>query len=305
MSNPGGMPFHISAQARLQDYTRIHFGLVPVSMPDRVYAADALACLRELNEGLPAEVALPVSGILDAHYAMVLRRGWAQDEMAVAVATSNSRAGHIHFDYGSVTIGAFGRWLIADPGLPAVHARDEREFTIGATAHNAPVLNGRLAAKGWQDRRTGERGQRHLQTEGRHDRLANAPEAGASLVSRTIWLWGRNLVIIADQIEARDQDHCVSLARRPRGGMADRARVGCYTPDQRPCCGSGKPFTVDLRSGPRPPAGFTSQMTLSTQGKAGPVIWWVFSLGESKPAWKSHPTVAQSKFPAAGSLLKP
>jgi hypothetical protein len=35
--------------------------------------------------------------------------------------------------------------------------------------------------------------------------------------------------------------------------------------------------------------GSRGQVTLSTQGRASPVIWWIFSLGESKPALELDP----------------
>jgi hypothetical protein len=252
--------------------------------------ADALACLRELNDGLPAEAALPSGGILDAHYAMVLRRGWARDEMAVAVATSNSPAGHIHFDYGSVTIGAYGRWLIADPGYQQYMPGDEREFTLGPAAHNAPVLNGQA-----QQLKAGK-----VLTQAREDPdiyklkvdMTNCytPEAGASLVSRTIWLWGRNLAIIADQIEGPG---IKTIAYHWHGdpGVAWRIEPGWALLYARPATmlWVGSPSLPISEAGLDRLPGSRGQVTLSTQGKAGPVIWWVFSLGESKPALEIAP----------------
>lgn len=288
---PGRMPFHISAQARLQ-------GLHPD--PLRAWylsqcrtgfmRADALACLRELNEGLPAEAALPSSGILDAHYAMVLRRGWARDEMAVAVATSNSPAGHIHFDYGSVTIGAFGRWLIADPGYQQYMPGDEREFTIGVTAHNAPVLNGQA-----QQQKAGKIVAQEKEGNDicklKVDMTAcYAPEAGASLVSRTIWLWGRNLAVIADQIGGAG---IKTVAYHWHGDPEAAWRIEpgwalLYVKSAARLWVGSPSLTISEAGLDRLP-GSRGQLTLSTQGKTAPVIWWVFSLSESRPALEADP----------------
>ena len=299
---PRRMPFHISAQARLQ---QLH--------PDPLRAwylsqcriafmrADALACLRGLDEDLPA-AAPPLSGILDAHYARVLRRGWGPEEMAVAVAASNSPAGHIHYDYGSVTIGAFGRWVIADPGYQQYMPGDEREFTIGTTAHNAPVLNGQA-----QQLKAGK-----VVTQGKDgddtyklkvDMTAcYTPEAGASLVSRTIWLWGRNLAIVADHIEGSG---IKTVAYHWHGdpGAAWRIDDGwalLYT-EPLTMLWVGSPSLPISEAGLDRLPGSRGQLTLSTQGSAAPVIWWVFSLSESRPALEidrngSFITIAGRRF---------
>ncbi len=288
---PRRMPFHISAQARLQQLRRDPLRAWYLSQCRTMFMrADALACLHELNEGLPAEAAPPSSGILDAHYAMVLRRGWAPDEMAVAVAASNSPAGHIHFDYGSVTIGAFGRWLVTDPGYQQYMPGDEREFTLGTAAHNAPVLNGQA-----QQLKAGK-----VVEEGAEDQdvyklkldmtKCYTPEAGATLVSRTIWLQGRNLAVIADQVEGPG---IKTVAYHWHGdpGAAWRIEPGWALLYTRPSTmlWVGSPSLPISDAGLDRLPGSRGQMTLSTQGSAGPVIWWVFSLSESKPVLKLDP----------------
>ncbi len=288
---PRRMPFHISAQARLQ---QLH--------PDPVRAwylsqcgigfirADALACFRGPGGNPPAGTTPPPAGIFDAHYAQVLRRGWAPEEMAVAVSASNSPAGHIHFDYGSVTVGAFGRWLIADPGYQQYMPGDEREFTVGPTAHNAPVLNGQAQQL--------KAGRIVTQAKDGDDTWklkvdmtgCYAPEAGASLVSRTIWLWGRNLALIADQIEGPGVK-TVTYRWHGDPGAAWRIDEGwalLYT-EPSAMLWVGSPSMPVSEAGLDRLPGSRGQLTLTTQGKATPVIWWVFSLGESKPSLEIAP----------------
>ena len=81
-------------------------------------------------------------GARDAHYAAVLRNGWDANDLAVAVACSNSPMDHIQSDNGTLVIGTRGNWLITDPGYQQYAKGDERDFTVGPTAHNAPLING-------------------------------------------------------------------------------------------------------------------------------------------------------------------
>jgi len=72
----------------------------------------------------------------------VLRSGWDDEDVAVAVSASSSQAHHLHFDGGSVTIGTRGRWFVTDPGYQDYAPGPRRDFTIGPHAHNAPILDG-------------------------------------------------------------------------------------------------------------------------------------------------------------------
>jgi len=288
---PRQMPFHISAQARLQQL-----------QPDPVRAwylsqcrieimrADALACLRALTESPPTQATAPSGGILDAHYARVLRRGWTPEELAVAVAASNSPAGHVHLDYGSITIGAFGKWVIADPGYQQYMPGDEREFTMGPAAHNAPVLNGkaqqvksgRIVA---QEKGTDDVYKLKLDMTGCY-----SPMPGVSHISRTIWLCGRNLAVVADEIEGSGIE-TVAYHWHGDPGAAWRIEEGwalLYTePSAMLWLGSPTLTISDVNLDRLP--GSRGQLSLSTRGKAAPVIWWVFSLSDSRPALEADP----------------
>jgi hypothetical protein len=144
---PREMPFHLSAQAKLlrlrPDPLRWWLlGRCPLD----VLRCDALAALGGAA-GVPAIPAItaitaPPAGALDAHYAAVLRSGWEADDLAVAVSCSSSPMGHIQNDAGALVIGTHGRWLITDPGYQQYVQGDQREFTVGPAAHNAPLVNG-------------------------------------------------------------------------------------------------------------------------------------------------------------------
>jgi Heparinase II/III-like protein len=287
---PRRMPFHISAQARLDEIR-----------PDPVRAwylsrcrieimrADGLAALHAVSESLPDRAA-PPAGILDAQYTRVLRRGWEPNEMAVAVAASNSPAGHIHLDYGSITVGAFGKWLIADPGYQQYMPGEEREFTLGLSAHNAPVLNGQAqhlkSGKVITQEKVGDDTYKlKVDITGCYP-----PAVGAGLVSRSIWLCGRNLAVVADQIEGPGIE---SVAYHWHGDPETAWRIEngwalLYTGPSA-MLWLGSPSLSISETGLDRLPGSRGQLTLSTQGKAASVIWWVFSLSESRPALEADP----------------
>ena len=198
---PVQMPFHISAQAKLQalqpDPQRAWY--LSRCNPERL-RADALAALHVLAQK-KIQAAPPPSGALDAHYALVLRSGYEREDLAVAIAASNSPMGHIHNDYGSIVLGTHGRWIISDPGYQQYLETREREFTVGVESHNAPVING-LA----QSLKAGKRAA--LQDEGGGRLRAEldlsgcyAPELKAT-VRRTVWLLGREAAVVLDRVEA-------------------------------------------------------------------------------------------------------
>lgn len=142
------MPFHISAQAKA-------FAMQP--LPERAWyldqcrfdlmRADALAALHSSAEKILLLQQQPKAQAKDAHYAIVLRGGWEPDDVAVAMANSNSPMGHVHCDNGSVTISTRGKWFIQTPGYQQYLANSEREFTLGASSRNTPTINGQTQTR--------------------------------------------------------------------------------------------------------------------------------------------------------------
>jgi hypothetical protein len=137
------MPFHISAQAKAQklrpDKTRAWY--LGQCRSDAL-RADALAVIHSLGSRLQTEAAAPPAQAANAHCALVLRSGWEKQDAAVVIAASNSPMSHIHSNSGTLSIGTNGSWLIGAPGYQQYLPNSEREFTLGTTSRNTPVING-------------------------------------------------------------------------------------------------------------------------------------------------------------------
>lgn len=201
---PYEMPFHISAHAKLEalraDPLRAWYLLHCNLRALRIDALAALALsggsLTERNFHHPTR---EQGGSVDANYAIVLRSGWDREDIAVAAGASSSPMSHIHRDNGSLVIGTRGRWAIEDAGYQQYLETAERNFTIGERAHNAPVINGFAQAR----KRLSER--RHVTLADDihvcHLNLTHSypAEAGVKWLTRTIWLLGREHVVVCDQ----------------------------------------------------------------------------------------------------------
>ncbi len=278
---PRAMPFHLSAHAKLASR---------LSMPELEWflarcpadwiRADGLAALHARRENRPVNKA-PVPGILDAHYAVVLRTGWESEHLCVAAAASASPMGHIHFDNGSLVIGTRGHWLLADPGYQQYMKTSERAFTVGPSAHNAPVING-LA----QDRKAPAPpvvGNGTIGDPGGFLDLTNCYPAELNLrrVWRRIWLTGAQEVIVGDRIEG-DSVHSVTYHWH---GHPD-----AWWHEGKQACtlvhaGAGN---LEIRCPAFPAAetvisrlpGSRGHLTLRTTFSDPPAtVWWVFTLG--------------------------
>lgn len=201
---PIEMTFHISAQAKLQ---RLRPTLRRTWYLDSCNPARLrVAALVELNEApivsLPTlETAWPQGpAFLKAGNALVLRSGWEDEDLAVAIGASGSPMGHIQCDNGSIVIGTRGYWAIQDPGYQQYLGTSERNFTIGPEAHNAPIVNG----EGQIAKRV--EGYRLLRPAA--DVLALHLELGAcyqealgiQMLTRSLWLLGRKHVIVRDRL---------------------------------------------------------------------------------------------------------
>ncbi len=286
---PRQMPFHLSAQAKLE---RLQPQPVRTWLLSRcpldVLRTDALAAMCETVPTSAGKA--PVPGALDAHYALVLRSGWESEDLAVAAACSQSPMGHIQSDSGTIVIGTRGKWLITDPGYQQYVQGAEREFTIGPTAHNAPLVNGQ--------RPTYKRPRRVLLenvTPNLHraaiDLTACYPAAAsAKSLVRHIWLSRKDLVVVADQMEAEKP----ARATYHWHGHPDAAwwfedgwaLVSLGDVRLWLTC-TGRPISAaDLHRLP----GSRGQLTLiSTVDGAGPVVWWVFALSANRPRLQVTP----------------
>lgn len=280
---PREMPFHLSAQAKLLRWRGdpVRAWLLTRCGLDWL-RSDALAALHEVNNTPPAKA--PAPGAIDAHYAAVLRSGWEADDLAVAVACSNSPMGHIHCDNGTLVIGTRGRWLIADPGYQQYAKGDEREFTVGPTAHNAPLVNGAAQTQKSPRRLALENvgaGVYHAAI----DLTACYPKAASlKTLARHVWLAGKSLVVVADQIEAAPPAQLTyHWHAHPACAWWIDANGAMITLDGVQLwltCPQAKISGANLQRLP----GSRGQLSLiCTLASPAPVVWWAFALGPQRP----------------------
>jgi nitroreductase len=280
---PEQMPFHLSAQARLSvlqpSPTRTWFlqGCDP-----RWLRADALGVLRDIDNATDAKV--PPVGALHAHCTIVLRSGWNSDDLAVAISASNSPMGHVHRDSGSLVIGHNERWLITDAGYQQYMKTSEREFTLGVSAHNAPVINGEAQTrKGCREICLANLGESAL---GTALDITASYSAGLNLTSviRATWMHDRNLVVVADQVVGPDI-HTIQYHWHGQAQAAwwiDGKWAQLHTPDATLWVSSPQ---VNLAGEDiRRLRGSRGQVTLTGSADVhAPVIWWVFFKGDAAP----------------------
>ncbi len=281
---PQQMPFHLSAQAKLN-----HFKPSPQRSwflrhcrIDRL-RTDALVALRASRA---YSVIPPPSGPLEAHYALVLRSGWKAADLAVAVAYSNSAMRHIHDDNGSVVIGSAGKWLITDPGYQQYMTTSERVFTLGETAHNAPVINGQA-----QTFKAPRRMALSTLAPGLHmaqlDLTDCYPkELGLAHVHRTVWLEEAQCVVIADQIAGTKvqsihytwhghSDAAWWVEDGWAGIFVDSSALWMHTPQTEIT-----EKAIDRLKGSR------GQLSLRLQLPAQSTVWWIFERSLERPQAK-------------------
>jgi len=146
------MPFWMTALLRMT----WHYGWkeagrllrhIPVSRLPSAAIIEALD--KELDKELDMKLdvklaASPDDGLMISEHAgaVTMRTGWQLDDALVVVGLSRAPMGHLHHDGGNLILGWRGRFWITDPGYQQYRAGDERQYTLGISAHNAPVING-------------------------------------------------------------------------------------------------------------------------------------------------------------------
>ncbi len=281
---PREMPFHADAQAKFLRFQADSLSAWYMRrFPLEILRAEGLAAMDALASQDTGAGYAPSAGAIEALYALVLRTGWEEDDLAVAVSASNATAGHIQFDSGSLVLGTRGRWLIDDPGYQQYLSGDERDFTLGPGAHNYPVLNG-LVQNG--------HGMKRLLCSQESDSLCHARldltgcydrSLKLDLVSRDVWLAGKNLVVVADRVKGRELKEirytwqgCAEAAWWPRDGAWLLTAAGADLWIQSP----GRPLDGgELYRHP----GTRGQMSLRRAMEAGDdnCLWWVFNLDKN------------------------
>lgn len=134
------MPFWMNALQRLARWYRwpdVTWFLAHVPL-QRVPAA-ALA----EGSGPPRATEPPAAGSREVANAITYRSGWTLQDHSIVVSLPRVPLHHLHPDAGHLIIGWHGRFWITDPGYQQYRPGEERDYTIGVAAHNAPVIGGR------------------------------------------------------------------------------------------------------------------------------------------------------------------
>lgn len=193
---PAQMLFHYSFAAK---FLRSLPEAIPFVAPRRllrIMRSDGLPHL-PTNGRLSSVVGVPTVNPGDAHYALVWNLRSKRLRAKAVVAWSNSVMGHLHCDAGHLVVAVGGHWMITDPGYQQYLQTSEREFTLGPSAHNIPVINGCQPTKKPATRATSSRGGETL-----FDLTATYPiEAGVPSVRRSLRVEGSR-IMIRDQITA-------------------------------------------------------------------------------------------------------
>lgn len=192
---PVEMPFHYSFAIK---FIQERSGKMPFRIPCQfppLIRCDALSKVRE-NLGSSPRVPIDLSGPKDAHYAVVWDLDVEPASAKAVVSWSNSCMGHLHCDAGHFVLAVGAHWIITDPGYQQYLPTTERSFTLGASAHNQPVINGCQAASKPESREYQQSGGECI-----FDLTATYPvEAGVRAVRRIIRP-ERNVVVVRDEIE--------------------------------------------------------------------------------------------------------
>jgi hypothetical protein len=272
---PRQMPFHFSAQVKLARWRPTPARLWLVGQwPLDWMRADALGQLQGLPAG-PAAAA-PVEPAANAHYAVVLRSGWQAEDLAVAMSATTSPTGHLPPDNGTILIGTRGEWLLSDPGYQQYMAGEERQFTLGPTAHNAPIIN----SKPQKEKRA-----RLLRLEpGTAAVDLSGCYTDPCQVKRHVWLEGRTTVVVADQISGPGiESVSYHWHGHPRAAWweedgwllveLDGTRLWLGSPQAK----------LALKDVHRLPGSRGQLTAVAPVAPTAAPFWWVFALGERPP----------------------
>ncbi|MCL2646197.1 MAG: heparinase II/III-family protein [Phycisphaerales bacterium] len=285
-TEPQEMPFHASAHAKFAAMLKLAESSWYLSRVRLDWLrSEALGYLYHLP-GTPAQE--PAEKVATGPYGITLRTGWSADDTAVAIGAPRGGMGHLHCDGGSILIGRGGTWLIADPGYQQYLPTREREFTLGPSAHNAPVINGHS-----QDRRntkilsadTSPTHIRHVLLD-----LTNSYPAAANItaVRRHVWLLPDGTVVLCDDIAAADLQKIAYTFHGIPGASwwaQDQKAVIYYQGAELWIASPTAPLPITQQNITRlrGSRGHESLVTELTPSPASPTLpttcWWLFNIG--------------------------
>jgi hypothetical protein len=252
----------------------------------------------------------PAAGPQEHPNALSLRTGWDKNDLLAVLGLSRGPMAHLHADGGQIILGWQGRFWITDPGYQQYRPGDERDYTLGLQAHNAPVIGGAAQtlraprvliletnAHGWQHAR--------VELSGCYQGL----RPGAS-VQRDVWLIndGGLAVVARDTFDSLGKDVEVSTSWQGGHHLAWSFREGWTrlsdgqhalwmgtVPDALAASG------LTRHPGTRGPLTLTQTATLP-EGKG--VRWWVFwcepEAGWTPPSVEVREGALKLKVPGAG-----
>jgi hypothetical protein len=192
--------------------------------------------------------------------------------------------GHVQSDSGTLVIGTRGKWLVTDPGYQQYVRGEEREFTVGAAAHNAPLINGHGPSQKRPRRIALEDASPSVRRVAIDLTECYPAEASLKSLVRHVWLSGNNLVVVADQVEAAKLPQATYHwhAHPAAAWWFESGWALLASGDARLWLTSsqGRLSGAELKRLP----GSRGQLSLvSTIDAAGPVVWWVFALTADRP----------------------
>jgi len=92
---------------------------------------------------LPDSATPPAVELRELANAAVVRSGWQSADHLAVLSVPRCGLHHLHDDGGHFILGWQARFWITDPGYQQYRPGEERDYSIGLAAHNAPVINGR------------------------------------------------------------------------------------------------------------------------------------------------------------------
>lgn len=266
-----------------------------------------------LGGQFPSAATSPATGARELPNAVSMRTGWDRNNLLAVVGLTRGPMGHLHADGGQIILGWQGRFWITDPGYQQYRPGEEREYTLGAQAHNAPVIGGKaqtVRAARLQLLETNARGWQHARVDLSGCYRGLPAEAA---VRREVWLIneGGLAVVARDTLSGLGKDATVStswlggahLAWAFRDGWA-RLSDGRHAFWAATFPGPIEAPQLTRHPGSRGPLTLTHTATLP-DGQAA--RWWVFWC-EPKAGWKPpslelRDGALQFKLPGARSPL--
>ena len=254
----------------------------------------------------------PAAGLQELPNALTLRTGWGKGDLLAVMGLSRGIMGHLHPDGGQIILGWQGRFWITEPGYQQYRPGDERDYTLGLQAHNAPVIGGiaqtvraprvlllETNAHGWQ----------HAQVE--LNGCYKGLRPGAS-VQREMWLIkdGGLAVVARDTFAALGKDVEVSTSWHGGDHLAWASREGwTRLSDGRHALWLGTvPGALETSALTRHP-GTRGPLTLphtATLPEGNGVRWWIFwcdpEAGWTPPSVELRGGVLKLKAPGTSQI---